>query len=62
MPAANSFIWLPQPYLRKVKLKLTSALAYSVVNTVREEEYSRKHPKIKHTYLQFSLGAKYKLK
>ena len=44
------------------KIKLTSALAYSVVNTVREEEYSRKHPKIKHTYLQFSLGAKYKLK
>lgn len=44
------------------KIKLTSSLAYSVVNTVREEAYSRKHPKIKHTYLQLGLGAKLKLK
>ena len=44
------------------KIKLTGAIAYSVVNTVKEEEYSSKQPKLKHQYLQLSLGVKLKLK
>ncbi len=42
------------------RIQLTSAIAYSVVNTVREEEYSSKHPQLKHQYLQLSLGLKLK--
>jgi opacity protein-like surface antigen len=49
-------------YALSGKIKLTGALAYSIVNTVKEEEYGSKQPKLKHTYLQLSLGAKYKLK
>ncbi len=48
-------------YTLTQKIKLTSAIAYSLVNTVREEEYSTKHPKIKHQYLQLGLGLKLKL-
>ncbi|HMI77303.1 MAG TPA: hypothetical protein VK484_00845 [Ferruginibacter sp.] len=44
------------------KIKLTGAIAYSVVNTVKKEEYSRKEPKLKHRYLQLSAGLKLKLK
>lgn len=49
-------------YSLSSKMKLTGAFAYSLVNTVREEEYADKQPKLKHTYLQFGLGAKLKLK
>lgn len=49
-------------YALSGKIKLTSALAYSIINTVRKEEYGSKQPKLKHTYLQLGLGAKYKLK
>jgi len=49
-------------YALSGKIKLTSTLAYSIVNTVREEECASKQPKLKHTYLQLGLGAKYKLK
>jgi len=49
-------------YVLSGKIKLTGALAYSIVNTVRKEEYGSNQPKLKHSYLQLSLGAKYKLK
>jgi hypothetical protein len=44
------------------KIKLTGALAYSVFNTVKPEEFSNREPELKHTYLQLGLGAKLKLK
>jgi hypothetical protein len=44
------------------KIKLTCAIAYSLVNTVKKEEYSNKHPKLTHHYLQLSAGLKLKLK
>ena len=49
-------------YTLTQKVKLTGALAYSLVNTVREEEYSNKHPQLKHQYLQLGLGLKLKWK
>lgn len=49
-------------YALSQKIKLTGAIAYSVVNTVREDEYAYKQPELKHTYLQLGLGAKLKLK
>lgn len=49
-------------YTLSQKIKLTGAIAYSLVNTVREEEYADRQPKLKHTYLQLGLGAKLKLK
>lgn len=49
-------------YTLTQKIKLTGAIAYSLVNTVREEEYSTKHPQLKHQYLQLGLGVKLKLK
>ena len=44
------------------KIKLTGAIAYSLVNTAREDEYADKQPQLKHTYLQLGLGAKLKIK
>jgi len=44
------------------KIKLSGAIAYSLINTVKEEEYAEKKPVLKHTYLQLGLGAKLKLK
>lgn len=44
------------------KIKLTGALAYSVVNTVKPEAYSNREPELKHQYLQLGLGVKLKLK
>jgi hypothetical protein len=49
-------------YTLSKKIKLTGVIAYSLVNTVREDEYADKQPELKHTYLQFGLGAKLKLK
>ena len=49
-------------YILSKKIKLTGAFAYSLVNTVREDEYADKQPKLNHTYLQLGLGAKLKLK
>ena len=49
-------------YALSPKIKLTGAIAYSLVNTVREEEYSWRHPALKHQYLQLCLGLKLKLK
>ena len=49
-------------YTLSKKIKLTGVLAYSIVNTVREDEYADKQPKLNHTYLQLGLGAKLKLK
>ncbi len=49
-------------YALSPKIKLTGAIAYSLVNTVREEEYSNRHPALKHQYLQLGLGLKLKLK
>ncbi len=49
-------------YTLSQKIKLTGAIAYSLVNTVREDEYTDKQPELKHTYLQLGLGAKLKLK
>ena len=49
-------------YALSQKIKLTGAIAYSLVNTVREEEYSNRHPALKHQYLQLGLGLKLKLK
>lgn len=42
------------------RIAITAAIAYSVVNTVRAEEYSSKHPELEHEYLQLSLGIKFK--
>lgn len=49
-------------YSLSPKIKLTGVIAYSLVNTVREDEYADKQPALKHTYLQLGLGAKLKLK
>jgi Outer membrane protein beta-barrel domain len=49
-------------YALSKKIKLNGAIAYSLVNTVREEEYSNRHPALKHQYLQLGLGVKMKLK
>lgn len=49
-------------YAISKKIKLSGAMAYSLVNTVREDEYAYKQPELKHTYLQLGLGAKLRLK
>lgn len=49
-------------YALSKKIKLSGAIAYSLINTVREDEYSSWQPKLKYTYLQLGLGAKFKLK
>jgi hypothetical protein len=49
-------------YTLSKKIKLTSTIAYSLINKVRAEEYADKQPELKHTYLQLGLGAKLKLK
>lgn len=49
-------------YTLSPKIKITGAFAYSLINTVREDEYADKQPKLNHTYLQLGLGAKLKLK
>lgn len=49
-------------YALSQKIKLTGAIAYSLVNTVRKEEYSNRTPQINHQFLQLGLGVKIKLK
>ena len=43
------------------KIKLTGAIAFSLINTVRKEEYEYREPELKHRYLQLGLGVKLKL-
>jgi len=49
-------------YALSGKIKLTGALAYSIINTVREEEYANRQPRLTHSYLQLGAGVKLKLK
>lgn len=49
-------------YNVSAKIKLTGAIAYSLINTVRAEEFDYREPELKYRYLQLSVGVKLKLK